>query len=125
MKTAKITFWVSTTIIFLFESVASALTSHSQLAIQGITSLGYPVYFVTILMVFKVLGGLALMIPKVPGRVKEWAYAGFAIDFICAATSIVIVMGFSLSGVILPIICMILLVLSYTSYHKLHPYAGK
>ncbi|MCD6010675.1 MAG: DoxX family protein [Flavipsychrobacter sp.] len=42
----------------------------------GITHLGYPVYFLTIIGVWKILGVIALLIPKFP-LLKEWAYAGF------------------------------------------------
>ena len=40
------------------------------------THLGYPVYFLTILGVWKILGVVAVLIPKFP-LLKEWAYAGF------------------------------------------------
>lgn len=70
-KKDKIIFWVTTSIIFLMEGVAPALTSQSEMAVQGITHLGYPVYFGTMLAVFKVLGALSLIIPKVPARIKE------------------------------------------------------
>ena len=40
-----------------------------------VTNLGYPVYFLTILGVYKILGALAVLIPKFP-LLKEWAYAG-------------------------------------------------
>ena len=42
----------------------------------GITQLGYPVYFLTILGIWKILGVVAVLIPKFP-LLKEWAYAGF------------------------------------------------
>ena len=41
-----------------------------------ITHLGYPIYFLTILGVWKILGVAAVLIPKFP-LLKEWAYAGF------------------------------------------------
>ena len=44
--------------------------------VYGITHLGYPIYFLTILGVWKVLGVVAVLIPKFP-LLKEWAYAGF------------------------------------------------
>lgn len=44
--------------------------------VWGITQLGYPIYFLTILGIWKILGVLALLIPKFP-LLKEWAYAGF------------------------------------------------
>lgn len=118
MKKYKILFWVTTSLIFLFEGVLPAFTSQSEMSIQGITHLGYPLYFVTILTFFKVLGALTLIIPKVPARVKEWAYAGFAIDFISAFVSIWVVDGFS-SIVLFPIIALAVLVVSYVSWNKL------
>jgi len=71
MKKNKIIFWTATIIIFLFEGVMPALTSQTELAKEGIRHLGYPEYFGTTFVVFKVLGSLALVIPKVPGRLKE------------------------------------------------------
>lgn len=118
MKKAKILFWISTTLIFLFEGVMTAFTSGTEMSIAGITGLGYPLYFVTILAVFKVVGSLALIIPQVPARVKEWAYAGFGIDFICAFASLWIVAGFG-TYLLLPLVAMIVLVVSYVNYHKL------
>ena len=44
--------------------------------VYGIQYLGYPVYFLTILGVWKLLGVIALLVPRFP-LVKEWAYAGF------------------------------------------------
>ena len=98
MKTTKSTkaiYWVTTVVIFLFEGVMPALTSQSQLAKEGIKHLGYPVYFGNVFVVFKVLGTLALLIPQVPNRIKEWAYAGFAFDFIFACISIWAIDGVS------------------------------
>ena len=118
MKKYTIMFWVTTSIIFLMEGVATGLTAHSKMSIDGITALGYPVYFVTMLAVFKVLGAFALIIPQVPSRIKEWAYAGFAIDFISALVSILVVGGFVVTAV-LPIIFIGILVVSYVSYHKM------
>lgn len=119
MKKTKIVFWVTTTIIFLFEGVMPALTSQSEMSIQGITHLGYPLYFVTLLTVFKVLGAIVLMVPKFPKNVKEWAYAGFGIDFICAFVSIWVVDGF-IGALVVPVIAFVVLALSYKSYHTLN-----
>ena len=118
MKTAKIIFWITTTLIFLFEGVMPALTSQTQMAKDGISHLGYPAYFGVMLTVFKVLGALALIIPQVPARVKEWAYAGFAIDFISAFVSIWAVDGVT-GMTFFPLIVLGILVVSYVYYHKL------
>ena len=44
--------------------------------VYGIKYLGYPVYILTILGIWKILGTVALLVPKFP-LLKEWAYAGF------------------------------------------------
>ena len=54
--------------------------------VEGIVSLGYPVYLLTILGLWKVLAGAALLAPGLP-RVKEWAYAGLFFVFTGAAAS--------------------------------------
>jgi hypothetical protein len=118
MKKDKILFWITTGIIFLFEGVMPALTSHTEMAKEGIRHLGYPEYFGVMLAVFKVLGSLALIIPKVPARIKEWAYFGFALDFIAAFVSICVVDGFS-GMALIPLVALGILAVSYTSYHKL------
>ncbi len=120
MKTVRITFWISTTLIFLLEGVMPALTSQTEMAKEGIKHLGYPVYFGIMLTVFKVLGAIALIVPQVPKRVKEWAYAGFAIDFIAAFVSHWAVDGFVIGNQLFPIIALIVLILSYLSHHKLN-----
>ncbi len=41
-----------------------------------IADLGYPIYLLTVLGISKMLGVIAVLIPKFP-LLKEWAYAGF------------------------------------------------
>jgi hypothetical protein len=118
MKKDKIIFWTATTIIALFEGVMPALTSQTELAKEGIRHLGYPEYFGNALVVFKVLGVLALVIPQIPKRIKEWAYAGFAFDFLFASISY-----FAVEGIVFlsffPFIFLGILAVSYIYYHKL------
>lgn len=117
-KTTKILFWVSTILIFLFEGVMPALTSQTELAKEGIRHLGYPLYFGTALVVFKVCGTIILIIPKFPPRVKEWAYAGFAFDFIFASISHASVDGIGAYAAF-PLVVLAVLIVSYVSYHKM------
>ncbi len=118
MKKTKIIYWVATIIIFLFEGVMSALTFNTSLAVEGIRHLGYPDYFRVMLTVFKVVGALVLIIPAVPARFKEWAYAGFGIVFICATVSHWSVDGLNFQAVF-PLIIFGILAVSYIYYHKL------
>ncbi|PXY43615.1 DoxX family protein [Flavobacterium hydrophilum] len=121
MKKAKIIFWTTTILIFLFEGVMPALTSQTELAKEGIRHLGYPEYFGNALVVFKILGVLALVIPKVPNRIKEWAYAGFAFDFIFASISHFAVDGVDFQG-FFPLIVLAILMTSYIYHHKIEHY---
>lgn len=121
MKKAKIIFWTTTILIFLFEGVMPALTSQTELAKEGIRHLGYPEYFGNALVVFKILGVLALVIPQVPNRIKEWAYAGFAFDFIFASISHFAVDGFDFQG-FFPLIILAILMTSYIYHHKIERY---
>lgn len=121
MKKAKIIFWITTTIIFLFEGVMPALTSQTELAKEGIRHLGYPEYFGNALVVFKILGVLALVIPSIPKNIKEWAYAGFGFDFIFASISHAAVDGINFQA-FFPLIFLVILAISYVYYHKIERY---
>ena len=81
--------------------------------------MGYPEYFGNALVVFKVLGVLALVFPQVPKRVKEWAYAGFALAFIFATISHGAVDGIN-GQTFFPLVIFGILAVSYIYYHKLN-----
>jgi uncharacterized membrane protein YphA (DoxX/SURF4 family) len=83
-KRDKIIYWISTVWLalgMLSTGTLQLVRTEAQGALAppgvwGITQLGYPVYFLTILGVWKILGAVAVLIPKFP-LLKEWAYAGF------------------------------------------------
>lgn len=118
MKSIKITFWITTVLIFLFEGVMPALTSQTELAKEGIRHLGYPDYFGVALTIFKIGGSLLLIIPQVPRTLKEWAYAGFTFDFIFAAISHGAVDGID-GQTFFPLIVLAVLMISYYCFHQL------
>jgi hypothetical protein len=55
-------------------AIVQLMKNKDELA--NFTSLGYPVYLMTIIGVWKILGVIAVLVPKRP-LLKEWAYAGF------------------------------------------------
>src|SRR6185295_2096362 len=79
-KASKIIYWIaaawlalgilSTGLVQLFKA------KEGQGGVDMITHLGYPVYLLTLLAVWKILGVIAVLVPKYP-LLKEWAYAGF------------------------------------------------
>ncbi|MVO08207.1 DoxX family protein [Flavobacterium sp. TP390] len=118
MKKQKIVFWTATVLIALFEGVMPALTSQTELAKEGIKHLGYPEYFGTALVVFKILVVIILIVPKIPSRLKEWAYAGFTFNFIFAMISHAAVDGIN-AQTFFPLIVLFVLSVSYFYYHQL------
>ena len=79
-KAGKIIYWIAT-VWLAVGMVATGLVQllkgkAGQGGVDMITHLGYPVYLLTILGVWKILGVVTLLIPKFP-LLKEWAYAGF------------------------------------------------
>jgi len=74
--------------------------------------LGYPLYFFTLLGVFKILGAIGLFLPKKFDRLKEIVYAGFAIDFVFASFSHYSVAD-PISKVIIPLVMLAILAVSY------------
>jgi hypothetical protein len=76
MKTKTIAYWATTAII-LFVMLSGALgeLTHQWGTLETHTILGYPVYLLTVIGTWKILGSIALIVPGFP-RLKEWAYAG-------------------------------------------------
>lgn len=77
-----------------------------------LTHLGYPAYFGKMLGAWKVLGALALVVPKYP-RLKEWAYAGGFIDYTAAIVSYVAVGDGGVTNLAGPLVTIILLGVSW------------
>jgi uncharacterized membrane protein YphA (DoxX/SURF4 family) len=76
-KRNKIIYWIATLWLAL-GMTATGLVQISKGTAEGVfgANLGYPAYFLMILGVWKILGVIAILIPKFPLQ-KEWAYAGF------------------------------------------------
>jgi hypothetical protein len=117
MKKNDIIYWATTGLLFLFEGIMPALTSQSEMAKEGIAHLGYPAYFGTMLAVFKVIGALALILPQVPSRFKEWAYGCFAVEFLMASISHTAIDGLG-GATVFPLVVLGVLAVSYIYYHK-------
>src|SRR5690606_30155829 len=76
-KRNKIIYWIATIWLALgMVSTAIVQLIKMQEEVDAITTLGYPIYILTILGVWKLLGVAAILTPRFP-LVKEWAYAGF------------------------------------------------
>lgn len=86
-KRNKIIYWVAT----LFLSMGMLAGGIQQMLQIGgyteiVTRLGYPLYMLSIIGIWKILGVIAILLPKAP-LLKEWAYAGFFFTMTGAAIS--------------------------------------
>lgn len=89
MKKINILYWVFNGLFAAF-MLFSALPDvfNSADAVQFMNGLlGYPRYIIPFIGVAKVLGAIAILVPGFH-RIKEWAYAGFAIDLAGATYSV-------------------------------------
>ena len=79
-KRNKVIYWIATVWLALGMVSTGAVQLFQAKEGQGgadmVTHLGYPAYLLTILGIWKLLGVVAVLIPKSP-LLKEWAYAGF------------------------------------------------
>ena len=82
-KGVRIVFWVVTVLLCL----QLGFTAYAQLSLPQVAAafqhLGFPDYFRVELALAKLIGVIVLLVPA-PARLKEWAYAGFAITLVSA-----------------------------------------
>ncbi len=108
----KIIYW-AVTIFLSFGMLAGGIQQLLQIGGYNeiITQLGYPLYLLSILGAWKILGIIAILIPKQP-LLKEWAYAGFFFAMSGAFISHLAV-GQSLVDALPSLILMVVTVLSW------------
>ncbi|OAD91504.1 MULTISPECIES: DoxX family protein [Aequorivita] len=111
-KRNKIIYWVATVWLALgMTSTAIVQLIKMEEEVTNFTDLGYPIYLMTLLGVWKLLGVIAILIPKYP-LLKEWAYAGFFFAMSGAVISHIAVQdaAITLFG---PILLLVLTVISW------------
>lgn len=111
-KRNKIIYWIAT----LWLALGMISTGGVQLfkmkeEVDVFTQLGYPAYLLTILGVWKILGVIAVLIPKFP-LLKEWAYAGFFFAMSGAIFSHIAV-GNAVTDLLPPLLLVVLTVVSW------------
>ncbi|RNL77389.1 DoxX family protein [Sinomicrobium pectinilyticum] len=111
-KRNKIIYWTTTVLLALgMFSGGLAQIFRVKENIEGIVHLGYPIYLMSILGVWKILGVIAILLPKTP-LLKEWAYAGFFFAMTGAVISH-IASGDGFAHYLAPLLFAILTVLSW------------
>ena len=116
-KTIKILYW-AVTILFSLAMLMSGILEvmQTEQSVEVIRHLGYPAYVNTIIGVAKILGVIAILQWKFR-TVKEWAYAGFTIDFIGAGASMYFA-GDEILTALSPVIFIAVMFISYFLWKK-------
>lgn len=116
MKSLKITYYISTGLVVIGMLLSFYSYLFNPALKEGFAHLGFPDWFRIELGIAKLLGALALGIPFIPARIKEWAYVGFFISFFSA----IIAHYHSCDptfNLVAPFVCLVILVVSYITYH--------
>ncbi|PSL33610.1 DoxX family protein [Chitinophaga ginsengisoli] len=113
-RTDKIIYLASTVFVTLFSAFGAWGLLALPFFIDTVNGMGYPRYFRITLAIFKILGGVVILLP-VPTRVKEWAYAGIGINVISAIISFCAIEA-PAASFISPVIALLALIISYVYF---------
>jgi hypothetical protein len=112
MNRSHIAYWITTGIFCLVVAFSGfSHFTHQEMMVEAMTFLGYPLYFMTIIGLAKMLGVVAVLAPGYP-LLKEWAYAGLVFNLSGAVASHAF-SGDPLSHTIRPAFVLALCVASY------------
>lgn len=119
-KTLNLLYWIFTILfaaLMIFSAYSGVQPQPEAVKIFH-DYMGFPIYFIQFFSVAKLLGAVAILIPNLNSRVKEWAYAGLFFDLAAAVYS-----GIAAAGKFDPIMLTLLIwiipgILSYRFWHK-------
>ncbi|SDR10317.1 DoxX-like family protein [Chryseobacterium soldanellicola] len=111
-KRNKIIYWIFTVWMSLgmVSTAIVQLLKHKE-EVENFTTLGYPTYLMTIIGVWKILGIIVVLLPKLP-LIKEWAYAGFFFVMSGAVISHLIV-GDPVGKILPAVLLLVLVIISW------------
>lgn len=116
MKKTKIAYWISTGLLSLM-MIGSGLSYFfmHQETIKVFTMFGYPTYLIYPLGITKIFAVIIILLNKIK-TLKEWAYAGFFLNFILATAAHIVTVGDRFYVVLLGFI---FLLISYFCWKKM------
>ncbi|MBE5319059.1 DoxX family protein [Pedobacter sp. MR2016-19] len=118
MKKLTTWYWIAT-IIFALMMIMDGFggVTQEEAGKEVLKHLGYPMYLLIIVGIAKLLGAVSILQNKYTA-IKEWAYAGFAINFIGAFASRAFV-GDGVSLLIPPLVALVMMFIPYILWKKL------
>src|SRR3954464_4037333 len=94
-KTLNLLYWIFTilfAVLMIFSAYGGVQPNADTIKIMH-DFMGYPIYFIQFISIAKLLGVIAILIPGLNSRIKEWAYAGLFFDLAGAIYSVVAASG--------------------------------
>jgi hypothetical protein len=117
MKRDKIIYWTTTGLFsaMMLMSGVMYLTRNPQV-VEGFKTSGFPDFLIVFLGTAKLLGALALILPMVWNKVKEWAYAGFVFNLLGAVWAHIS----TNTNFVSPLIFLVVLGISYWAWNRIN-----
>lgn len=118
MKKLTTWYWIAT-IVFALMMIMDGFggVTQQEPGKEVLKHLGYPIYLLIIVGIAKLLGAISILQNKYTA-IKEWAYAGFAINFVGAFASMAFV-GDGVSLLIPPLVALVMMFIPYILWKKL------
>lgn len=118
MKKLTTWYWIAT-IVFALMMIMDGFggVTQQEAGKEVLKHLGYPIYLLIIVGIAKLLGAISILQNKYTA-IKEWAYAGFAINFVGAFASMAFV-GDGVSLLIPPLVALVMMFIPYILWKKL------
>lgn len=116
-----IAYWTATVLVALNFAVGGiTCLLGMQASTEVFTRLGYPAYFGNYLSTWQLLAAIAILIPKEPRLIREWAYAGLVFDIISALYSLAAIRS-PLAHFFPAVVILVLVLISYGGWRKRQP----
>ena len=124
----RFTYWVTTALVALMMAFAGVGYFTDPNIAANWSHLGFPDWFRPFLGTAKLLGAIVLLAPlhssSLGRRLKEWAYAGFFFNLLAAPFAHVAA-GDATGDTAAPVVFLIVLLVSYVLYQRLHPVVSR
>jgi hypothetical protein len=114
----QVAYWIATLLVLLptaGSAIPELFTTGPAATALTLHTLGYPIYLMKILGFAKILGAITLLLNR-PGRLVEWAYAGFTFLFLGATASHLLARDAAHAPI--PLSIFVLLMVSYALYQE-------
>ncbi|WP_281225638.1 DoxX family protein [Flavobacterium aquiphilum] len=117
MKKDKIIYWLSTALVTVGMLLSAYQYFNGTYMAEAYKQMGYPDFLRVEIGIAKIIGAIVLLLPVLPSKIKEWAYAGFGILFFSAALTHFLLKD-PTERIITPLVFLMLLIVSNIYYSK-------